>query len=274
MGENDMEVLPPAAESQPSSPEPEAEEGAFATSDDIRGEPPEAQAEKPAEPKQEEKPAEFKHDEEPISHERFNKVYGRMRGLERELEKLQSAGSPSAGQPPAPEPQAARPSEGSFDSYDKYLEALADWRIDQRLATERHRVNEDSARKSLEKKLTEGSIRIPNFNEKAYLPQALVPIVMHCELPAEIADYWGKHPEEALDLLDLPREQQAYKVAQLEASIKAQKPPRRDEPQTRFPQTKGVDAVREGSEKPVSKMSTEEYINYMNKRDQIPYRTR
>jgi hypothetical protein len=272
MGVNDLEVKAPEAESQPVSPEPEAEEGAEALADDVRGETPE-EPKKPEPEKKPEQTAEFKPEEEPITYERFSKVYGRMRHLERELERAR-AGQP-AERPPEPAFAAKpKPETKDFDSDVAYYEALSDWKIDQRLSQERFRASEETARRSLERKIAEGAAKIPAFAEKAYLPNALVPIVMHSEIPAELSYYWGEHPEEAVDLLELPREQQAYRIAQLEAKIRAQKPAPRTEPKTKFPEARGVDAVREGVEKPISQMSTEEYIAYMNKREQIPFRSR
>jgi len=156
MGVNDLEQVLPGgdavlANGQPGSPPPVVETGAIeepasefvltglSGEDVIEPEPPAAKRKEasPEEGAKAEEPAEAPahadgDDGEPVPYERFSKVYGRMKGLERRLQELESANPPVAQTevtPPGPQPSQItpsndpRPESGDFDTYDEYRSA-------------------------------------------------------------------------------------------------------------------------------------------------------
>lgn len=276
------------AQSQQTSPSPEAEEGAFAEMDAGEGE---AGSELTQEDGEEGEP-EAGQEKKAVDYARFSKVYGRMKHLERELDRLtRQQGTTPAGQEEEEEQgyvaeprrkqadpgQAAmlppKPTEDAFDSYEEYIEALTDWKVTERSYRDREQERTAESRRNFDKNLSETRASRADFDSKAYLPQALVEVVVETsEMPGELAYYWGEHPDEAVALIGLTKTQQAARIAKLEERLRREQPERRTQPRTKFPNAKTLTGTREGASKPVSDMSMEEYAAYMNKRDGIPYR--
>jgi hypothetical protein len=313
MGVNDLEqVLPDPAESATSSPSPAADAGASTPEDGVRipvpaepspdadfiltdahGEPPPKAAEKtaasPGEGAQDADASaapDDQRDQAPVPYERFAKVYGRMKALERQVSTAPPPGTtpaaqedpqPGTGYSPATDPTLPinpRPEEDSFDSFDKYVEALAEWKYKESARAEQAQRKRQEAEQRFHERLTAGAARMPDFETKAYIPAALGDIVIHSEMAADLAYYWGENDvqrAEALALLDLPPIEQAYRIAQLEVALRAKSPQRKQTTKTEFPNMQHVEGVRDGASKAVSDMSPAEYIAHMNAKEGIPF---
>jgi len=291
MGVNDLEqVLPEGTEtpakSQPETPAPEGETVPGAPKElDLTIEEMDPEAPVPPEQKKEATPEGTPpeggdgKDGDPVPYDRFAKVYGRMKALERENATLQTTPPVAAATPPqAPGPvapvvsQEPKPLEKDFDTYEGFVEELTRWTTREENRTLQANQQNEQVQQRFEARLTAGAARMPDFETKAYIPAAVGDIVMRSEMAAELAYYWGEHREEALALLNMDPREQVYRIAQLEVVLKESSPARKKEASTTFPDLKTVDGVRDGDvTKPLNKMTPDEYITHMNQKEGIAF---
>jgi len=130
-----------------------------------------------------------------------------------------------------------RPTRDSFETEDEYLEALADWKVQQRIEAlrreEEQQIAQETARErqaGLRAKLLEGAARYPDFDQVAfrtpfpYTP-AMLEAITHVDDPAAVAYYLGKHPTIGAELASMNPTQAAVKMGQVAAIVRAGKPP-------------------------------------------------
>jgi hypothetical protein len=140
--------------------------------------------------------------------------------------------------PPAPEQVAPempgarpRPMEDQFDDYSKYIEALTDWKVEQKIQQYDQELERQAAtgevnerRERLREKLDEGHKLYEDFEEVALDPivpitQVMADILTDCENPAGIAYYLGKNLKEATQISRMTPIQAARAMAQIELKI-------------------------------------------------------
>ncbi len=161
--------------------------------------------------------------EETVPYSRFKEVYGTMKHLERELDKVKSSGA-TVTQPAKSE---GKPREDDFENYSDYVEALADWKVEQREQNrlkDQTKVEEEDRQRKWDEKISAGLAKDPNFATKGYIPQGLVPILSDSDHVVEFAYYFGDRPEEARRLLNMSPVAAAREIGRLEASFKMPKP--------------------------------------------------
>lgn len=202
----------PAAEEPEVKTEPEAETGNKEQEPDEEGD--------------DEKPAKRKGGWQ----RRIDRLTTEKRELESRLAALEAK---SGGEKPAesaPQPQG-KPSVENFETYDAYVEALADWKLEQRIAAERHREEEAKAKAQQQDKLSawgekvkaaEG--RYDDFEEVAYNPAVRITMAMQeaiLESPVgpDLAYWLGSHPQDAARIADLSPISQARELGKIEASL-------------------------------------------------------
>ena len=120
--------------------------------------PEEGKEEKPAEAKTEGKPEEKPEEGKEKKggwQKRVDKLTEQNYRLRTQLEQLQVQSKPPAAAPTA----KARPQEKDFEEYDKYIEALADWKADERIAASRRQDAEAA-------QLAEANEVLTNYNNK------------------------------------------------------------------------------------------------------------
>lgn len=129
----------------------------------------------------------------------------------------------------------AKPTVEAFNTYEEYLEALSDWKVDQRLASERQQA-EASKRETVSKTRVESyQKRVEQAVEKYddYLDvahgdhwtpsQQMVEAIQESEVGTDIAYWLGSHPEEAERIASLGQVAQYREIGKLEERLS--KPP-------------------------------------------------
>jgi hypothetical protein len=132
----------------------------------------------------------------------------------------------------APEvPTEKAPVEDDFEDYNEYIDALTDWKVEQKLAEYDQRAqlrhqNEAHAEKrvSLVEKLELGREKYADFDEIVHDPivpitEQIVDILAESEYPAEIAYYLGKNLSVATKISRMPPLAAARAIGKIEAKI-------------------------------------------------------
>lgn len=162
--------------------------------------------------------------------------------LQERVADLEAAGGKPAARaqesPAAPVEPAARPKVDDFDDYDKYVEALADWKTDQKIAAAveaQRKAQSEQAAKERETERARGfqarakaaAEKYPDFAAVAYsddtpVSETMREVILESEHGAELAYWLGSHVEEAVRISQLPPVAAAREMGRLEAQIAAQ----------------------------------------------------
>lgn len=158
--------------------------------------------------------------------------------LERELEARQRQPEPAKQEPDAPQ---GKPTIDQFQSYDEYVEALTDWKTDQKLAA-REQAAEAKKTQSTQQaehqalyerhqqQVTDGRGKYSDFDEKVMdnpdlpITPSMVKALAESDAGADIAYYLADHLEEAADIASMSPTRQAIALGRIEAKL-ASKPP-------------------------------------------------
>ena len=200
-----------------------------------------------------------------------------------ELQSMLAAQRRPAGETPQPAPSpSARPTLDQFQDYDQYVEAVADWKTEQKIA-ERERELARQAREwhaqEQQRQLMGGwQQRISEFRSKAEDFDDALAAVEHIEIPPEIQRAlieYDNGPQLAYALAKEPKELQRIariespraalrELGKFEAKLSAQaETPKRAAPVSRAPEPiKPVGQGAATSTKSVDEMSYQEYKAY------------
>ena len=267
-------AVPPAADSDPAGEKT----------------PEQLDAEKAAEAKKQadEEAEEASVRKKPWFQRRIDEMTKLRREAERRAQKLEEmlgevigqikAGTPPSEHPPAQPPAEfvptrPRPTREQFEyDEDKYIDAVTDWKYEQReaLAAHERRMTEQQQtqvqiQKAVEerrvKTLQEGAQKYPDFDEVVRsLPAAIMnPEMALCVLqtrtPADIAYHLGKNPDEAERISRLAPIEKAIALGELQAAILANQ-----KKTTSAPPPPNPIGGREPSPKSESQMSMDEWL--------------
>lgn len=154
--------------------------------------------------------------------------------LERDLllERLRHYEQPKAD--PAPKAENGKPTLEQFDyDQDAYLEALADWRVDQRLTAEREKAEQQKAEqqtrerfRSLAEKEAAFAAEHPDYEDVAKDPSVpitpvMAEVIMESDIAPAIAYYLGQHVEEAASIAQMTPAAAGRAIGRIEASLSA-----------------------------------------------------
>lgn len=215
--------------------------------------------------------------------DRINELTANWRNTERDRDEwrrlaqqlMESQGKPKEE---APEPPQPKPSEDQYTDYSQYLEALADWKADQKIKAhlsevESQRQQEAQQRTQQEKvqgfqaKAAEFAKEHPDYHVVAENPnvpisQPMFDAIVESDMGPQIAYHLGQHPEEASRISSMSDYGAARELGKLEAQLSI--PPKPKTSQAPDP----VEPVGGGSErtaKDPEKMTTEEWMAWRNK---------
>jgi len=137
--------------------------------------------------------------------------------------------TPAEPQPPA----ANRPDPAKFDDYSDYVEALTEWKVEnkrrewerenqQRVASTEHQ----QKMAALHSKINEGYAMYEDFEEIAMaenlpITETITEVLAECEMPAQVVYYLGKNRTEAIALSRMTPIAAARQIARIEAAISA-----------------------------------------------------
>lgn len=134
-------------------------------------------------------------------------------------------------QAPEPEQSGGKPQPSQFNDYESYIEALTDWKTDQKMhdlrqeseAKQRQRAEAERA-EHVQTKLAAASSKYDDFEEVALDPnlpisQAMAEVIAESEIGGDLAYYLGSHRDEAMRIAKLSPVQQMRELVTLEAKI-------------------------------------------------------
>lgn len=219
-------------------------------------------AELPAETPADETPTEEKElrgKDAPITQDRFDEIYGRMARAEREVQRLRKPRDPEK----VPELKS-RPIESDYGDYNEFVDALTDWKIDNREAGRIKERNESHQKRTqadaqaiLEENIAIAEQSDPEFRDKGFIHPQMVPLVYDSERFSDLAYYFKQNPGEVQRILMQPTQAHAAKeIGKIEASLGRPKP----RTETKAPsKTKPVGPGKPGGKKPED-MAEDEYM--------------
>jgi len=245
------------------SPLPPEEETVVAEEAVVEAAPEEVPVEEPAgEPKDEVKEA------LQGIREDMKKLHDRYGYLQRQLEKAPQA-------PPEIEvPAKAKPRVDDFEDYDAYVEAVTDWKIEQREGVqraERAKIEQQNKGVQFQARLNEGFKAHDDFQEVVFNPNLTIspPMVeaLHdCDHAAEIAYHLGQNIDLARNIASLNPIAAAREIGKLDA-VFSKGPPPPQKSTTKAPVATKPVGGKEGAPKNLEDMSVSEYIAYKNRQE-------
>lgn len=149
-----------------------------------------------------------------------------------ELEARYGSGAPSPA-PERAEQEQGPPKLDAYNSYEEWVEAVADYRAEKRF-TELQRQSEERAAQETERKAAESrraayekavatiEDRYADYHEvTAEMPvtRAMAEFILEHDKGPDIAYYLGKNPDEAMRIATLPPVKQGFELAKLEAKL-------------------------------------------------------
>lgn len=168
--------------------------------------------------------------EEDQVRKRIDKIVWQREEARREAEHwkrmAQQQKAPEAKQEAA---DPTRPQQGQFETWDAYLEAVADWKVEQRLKkvqedfskrSQQERVS--GALKTFEERAEKAREKYPDYDdlfERAPISEAMAPTILESENGPELAVYLSKNPEVARKLYRLSPTQAARELGKIEANL-------------------------------------------------------
>jgi len=189
------------------------------------------------------------------------------RRLERELQEREIKQEPKRE-------QKGKPNEDDFDSYNEYVEAVADWKAEEKLSvleqraqqiTEQKKLNDRKAR--LDDLVATETAKDPDFIQKALIPTKLEDVIIDSEYLAEIALYLGSNLDVAQKLVNMEKSAAAKEIGRIEARIEYEKKGPAPRANSKAPSTTKTVGGSEGPGKDPLKMSTEEYIVWKDRQE-------
>ena len=163
---------------------------------------------------------------------------------------------------PSQQPQNTdRPTRANFASDDDYVEAMADWKLEQRDKATRA-ARETQQRTELVNR-TEAvyseAERLPGFDRDAFdslpLTPAIAAALVDSDVSAKLMHYMAQNPEEVAKIANLPPARQAAAIGRMEAKVDVA-PPVSNAP----PPMKPVGTRGSASNSDLGRASMEEYI--------------
>ena len=144
--------------------------------------------------------------------------YWRQQALQKAPEKTET-----------PTQQTGKPTVENFDSYETYLDALSDWKVDQRLKEQREQAEQSQRAQSLEQKQAQfhqkaASFKAEDFQEVAFNPtlpisDAMRDVILDSDKGPELLYHLGKNSSEAARIASLSPVQAARELGLLEAKM-------------------------------------------------------
>ena len=163
-------------------------------------------------------------------------LYWRKEKARERDEYFRTRGRPPEDQVPSPIKEDGPPKQADFEDYNEYVQALTDYRVEQKLSAWREEEKKRGTQsefqekiKTLYQKLDEGYNIYPDFEEIAKDPTVPITAVMRDILaetdhPARLAYYLGKNRAEAVKISQMTPFRAHKEMLRIEAEIMATEP--------------------------------------------------
>lgn len=152
----------------------------------------------------------------------------------REL-KAQLAGKPAAADekgvatPPKDEPKAdqtGKPVAANFNTYEDYVEALTDWKLEKREALRRQEAEKETRTQTVKTQVEAARAKHADYDQvvtnDVTVSPAMAEMMVGSEHGAEIAYYLGKHRDEAAKIAKMSPAQAGAALARIEVKLNAE----------------------------------------------------
>ncbi len=163
-----------------------------------------------------------------------------------------TGGQPAARQQEPEQTTVQRPRAEQFDDYDAYVEALADWKTDQKLdqriamehkALERYQQQQqdENLTRTFQERAKAAASKYADFAEIAFsedvpVSDAMRSVILDSESGPDLAYWLGSNPKEAERIAQLPPIAAARELGRLEATLAAPAQPKTQQRVTRAPE--------------------------------------
>jgi len=190
--------------------------------------------------------------------------------LEEELKKAKSV-----------TPLGEKPKLENFETEADYLEALADWKVEQKFKVESEKVSKetesaeekkaiDETYQELDEKMGKGRTKYADFNElvldkELKISEAMVEAILFSDTAEDVLYYLGKHPEEAADIAGLSPLKVAHELGKIEAKINAPPPTPPTKKTTKAPEPITPVKTTGVTERDPNDMTPQEYREWREK---------
>lgn len=120
-------------------------------------------------------------------------------------------------------PQTGKPVAANFDSYEDYVDALTDWKIEQRETARQVAAAESTHKETVKAQVEAARARHADYDQvvtdKVPISQAMAEVMVGSEHGADIAYYLGQNPAEAKRIAALSPAKAGAALARIEASL-------------------------------------------------------
>ena len=169
---------------------------------------------------------------------RLNKMTAKTTALEEavrvrdlELAQLRQGKQQPPSQPPAPAAQRppGKPSADQFDSHENFIEALTDWKMDQREATRNAQYQQAAANQQVKTEAQKYLERVETFSkghddykeiveeiDQAYLTPVIEKLFIESEVGPEMVYELGNNKKELARIAAMPPHRQAVEIGKIE----------------------------------------------------------
>jgi hypothetical protein len=149
---------------------------------------------------------------------------GRAAELERQLKELTAKPEPE-------KKEATKPARHDFGTEDDYIEALSDWKTEQKFAQRDAKLAQEAAEArqqviiaTARERLAKAAELVPDFKEVTesadiIIPNAVVGYMQRSEMFAELGYYLGKNPDIAQKLGKLQPDEQLVTIGKIESKL-------------------------------------------------------
>ena len=189
---------------------------------------------------------------------RFKPIYGALKNTERELEasRRQAPSEVKEINPGGPKPKL-----DDYENYEDFTEAMTDWKMKGYHAEQQKQEakrRQEEARRNWDDQISAASAKDPQFLEKGYIPEGLVPALEGSDRLVDFAYYFGENPKEAQRLMTMNPVAAAREIGRMEAEFKA--PPKKTST-TAIRTTKPITGTGVSTKSP-DDMTMEEYSEW------------
>lgn len=157
---------------------------------------------------------------------RFSELTGQIRELTAQLAAKPAAGEVKPGTAPLPVVKAAEPGKpvaANYDTYEEYVEALTDWKLEQRDVLKAAVDAKASQQQVVKTQVEAARARHDDYdqvvNDQVPISPAMAEVLVASEHGAEVAYYLGSNPDEAAAIAKLSPARAGAELAKIEASL-------------------------------------------------------
>lgn len=121
-----------------------------------------------------------------------------------------------------------KPSADQFEDHSEYVEALTDWKFEQKLAERDARTQEQARATTWQERASAAKAEMPDFDEvmassTAPMSAAMAEAIKESDIGPKVAYHLAQHPEEAARLANMSPTSAAREIGKIEATLSAAK---------------------------------------------------